>query len=50
MKQGNLIRSMSKKEYSPDNSACEGFLGRLKMNFFIVMIGNWSLLINSSLS
>ena len=34
MKQGNLIRSMSKKEYSPDNSACEGFLGRLKNEFF----------------
>lgn len=34
MKQGNLIRSMSKKKYSPDNSACEGFLGRLKNEFF----------------
>ena len=25
---------MSKKEYSPDNSACEGFFGRLKNKFF----------------
>ena len=25
-----LIRSMSRKGYSPDNAACEGFFGRLK--------------------
>lgn len=29
-----LIRSMSKKGCSPDNSACEGFFGRLKNEFF----------------
>ena len=29
-----LTRSMSKKGYSPDNSACEGFFGRLKNEFF----------------
>lgn len=30
----NIIRSMSKKACSPDNSACEGFFGRLKNEFF----------------
>lgn len=30
----NLTRSMSKKGFSPDNSACEGFLGRLKNEMF----------------
>lgn len=34
MKEANLVRSMSKKGYSPDNSACEGFFGRLKNEFF----------------
>lgn len=29
-----LTRSMSKKGCSPDNSACEGFFGRLKNEFF----------------
>lgn len=29
-----LVRSMSKKGCSPDNSACEGFFGRLKNEFF----------------
>lgn len=29
-----LIRSMSRKGYSPDNSACEGFFGRLKNEMF----------------
>ncbi len=29
-----LIRSMSKKAGSPDNSACEGFFGRLKNEIF----------------
>ena len=29
-----LIRSISKKGYSLDNSACEGFFGRLKNEFF----------------
>jgi transposase InsO family protein len=29
-----LIRSMSKKGCSPDNSACEGFFGRLKNEMF----------------
>lgn len=30
----NLTRSMSKKDCSPDNAACEGFFGRLKNEFF----------------
>ena len=34
MKQYNLTRSMSKKGCSPDNSACEGFFGRLKNEMF----------------
>lgn len=29
-----LIRSMSKKGCSPDNSACEGFFGHLKQEMF----------------
>lgn len=34
MNNSNLTRSMSKKGCSPDNSACEGFFGRLKNEFF----------------
>jgi transposase InsO family protein/transposase-like protein len=30
----NLVRSMSRKAYSPDNAACEGFFGRLKTELF----------------
>lgn len=29
-----LIRSMSRKGYSPDNLACEGFFGRMKDEMF----------------
>ncbi|MFC6282016.1 MULTISPECIES: IS3 family transposase [Polaromonas] len=29
-----LIRSMSRKGYSPDNAACKGFFGRLKTELF----------------
>ena len=29
-----LIRSMSRKGCSPDNAACEGFFGRLKIEMF----------------
>ena len=29
-----ITRSMSKKDCSPDNSAMEGFFGRLKVDFF----------------
>jgi len=29
-----LVRSMSRKGYSPDNAACEGFFGRLKVEWF----------------
>jgi transposase InsO family protein len=29
-----LTRSMSRKAYSPDNAACEGFFGRLKTEMF----------------
>jgi transposase InsO family protein len=34
MDNAGLIRSMSKKGCSPDNSACEGFFGRLKNEMF----------------
>ena len=34
MEKAHLIRSMSKKGCSPDNSACEGFFGRLKNEMF----------------
>jgi len=29
-----LVRSRSRKGYSPDNAACEGFFGRLKTELF----------------
>jgi len=29
-----LVRSMSRKGCSPDNAACEGFFGRLKIEMF----------------
>ena len=34
MERAQLTRSMSKKGCSPDNSACEGFFGRLKNEMF----------------
>lgn len=34
MENAKLTRSMSKKGCSPDNSACEGFFGRLKNEMF----------------
>ncbi|MBQ2884764.1 MAG: IS3 family transposase [Alphaproteobacteria bacterium] len=34
MQKASLVRSMSKKGCSPDNSACEGFFGRLKNEMF----------------
>jgi transposase InsO family protein len=34
MEKAGLTRSMSKKGCSPDNSACEGFFGRLKNEMF----------------
>ena len=34
MEKAQLTRSMSKKGCSPDNSACEGFFGRLKNEMF----------------
>lgn len=34
MEKAKLTRSMSKKGCSPDNSACEGFFGRLKNEMF----------------
>jgi len=34
MENAHLTRSMSKKGCSPDNSACEGFFGRLKNEMF----------------
>lgn len=34
MNEAGFVRSMSKKGYSPDNAACEGFFGRVKNEFF----------------
>lgn len=34
MQQAHLVRSMSSKGCSPDNSACEGFFGRMKNEMF----------------
>ena len=34
MADARLVRSMSRKGYSPDNAACEGFFGRLKNELF----------------
>ena len=34
MNNAKLVRSMSRKGYSPDNAACEGFFGRLKTELF----------------
>lgn len=34
MHNGQLSRSMSRKGYSPDNAACEGFFGRLKNEMY----------------
>jgi transposase InsO family protein len=34
MHEAKLIRSMSRKGFSPDNAACEGFFGRLKTELF----------------
>ena len=34
MKKYGLTRSMSRKGYTPDNAACEGFFGILKNEFF----------------
>lgn len=34
IREANLIRSMSRKGCSPENAACEGFFGRLKMELF----------------
>ncbi|NLT40706.1 MAG: IS3 family transposase [Clostridiales bacterium] len=34
MEEAQLQRSMSKKGCSPDNSACEGFFGRMKNEMF----------------
>ena len=34
-----LVRSMSRKGCSPDNAACEGFFGRLKIEMFYG--GDW---------
>ena len=40
MEEADLRRSMSKKGCSPDNSACEGFFGRLKNEMFYIR--NWA--------
>ena len=33
-RENSLVRSMSRKGCSPDNARCEGFFGRLKIEFF----------------
>ena len=33
-REAGVERSMSRKGHSPDNAACEGFFGRLKVEFF----------------
>ena len=38
--ENGLVRSMSRKGCSPDNARCEGFFGRLKIEFFYGC--NWS--------
>ena len=37
--EAKLVRSMSRKGCSPDNAACEGFFGRLKIEMFFS--GDW---------
>ncbi len=37
--EAKLVRSMSRKGYSPDNAACEGFFGRLKTE--LIYPRNW---------
>lgn len=39
MADARLVRSMSRKAFSPDNAACEGFFGRLKNELFYG--GDW---------
>ena len=39
LKDAGLIRSMSKKGCSPDNAACEGLFGRLKMKCSTIVAG-----------
>jgi putative transposase len=34
VRKNGLVRSMSKKGYTPDNAACEGFFGRMKNECF----------------
>jgi putative transposase len=47
MTAAGLTRSMSKKGCSPDNSACEGFFGRLKNEMFYGLSGKIHRLNNS---
>jgi transposase InsO family protein/transposase-like protein len=48
MEGAGLVNSMSKKGCSPDNSACEGFFGRLKNEFFYDGHGKGSASMSSS--
>ena len=50
MRDAKLIRSMSRKGCSPDNSACEGFFGRLKTELFYPGTGRRQPSSNSSRS
>ena len=48
MENAGLTKSMSRKWCSPDNFACEGFFGRLKMKCF--MVAHEEMLLSRSLS
>lgn len=47
MKQAELIRSMSKKDILQTIQPVKDSLADLKLNFFMVMVINWFLLITS---
>ena len=55
LKEAKISRSMSKKGCSPDNSACEGFFGRIKNEMFYsrewsnVSLENFKIILNDYL-
>ena len=56
LKEAKISRSMSKKGCSPDNSACEGFFGRIKKEMFFfprewsnVSLENFKIILNDYL-
>jgi transposase InsO family protein len=48
MRDAKLVRSMSRKGRSPDNAACEGFFGQLKVELLYSQIWQATALSNSS--